>query len=223
MTLSEQFRSYWASLGLPGGRALVAVSGGPDSVALLDLLARSPDVHGLELVVTHVDHGIHPDSGRVAEEVRKLADAYELQLEGARLELGSDVGETAARQERYAWLEATRLRVGAQYIVTAHHADDQVETVLMRVLEGSGPAGLAAMAPVNGCLIRPLLAFRRSQLLQYLEDVGLQAWIDPANADPRHLRSWIRSELLPLMRTRLPQVDARLERVARHAARDRAG
>jgi tRNA(Ile)-lysidine synthase len=223
MTLSEKFRSHWASLGLPGGRALVAVSGGPDSVALLDLLARSRDVHGLELVVTHVDHGIHPDSGRVAEEVRKLADAYELRFEGGRLELGSDVGETAARQERYAWLEATRLRVGAQYIVTAHHADDQVETVLMRVLEGSGPAGLAAMAPVNGCLIRPLLAFRRSQLLRYLEDGGLQGWIDPANADPRHLRSWIRSELLPLVRTRLPQVDARLERVARQAARDRAG
>jgi tRNA(Ile)-lysidine synthase len=223
MSLSEQFRSHWASLGLPGGRALVAVSGGPDSVALLDLLARSREVHGLELVVAHVDHGIHPDSGRAAEQVRELSGAYELQFEQGRLQLGSGVGETAARRERYAWLEATRLRVGAQYIVTAHHADDQVETVLMRVLEGSGPAGLAAMAPVNGCLIRPLLAFRRSQLLRYLEDVGLKAWVDPSNADLRHLRSWIRSELLPLVRSRLPQVDARLERVARQAARDRAG
>jgi tRNA(Ile)-lysidine synthase len=222
MTLIEQFRTHWTSLDLPSGRALVAVSGGPDSVALLDLLARSRDAHGSELIVAHVDHGIHPDSRRVAEQVRELANAYGLQFEGGRLRLGSAAGETAARQERYAWLDATRMRVGAQYIVTAHHADDQVETVLMRVLEGSGPAGLAAMAPVNGCLVRPLLAFRRSQLLLYLEDAGLEAWLDPANADSRHLRSWIRSELLPLVRTRLPEVDARLERVVRQAARDRA-
>jgi tRNA(Ile)-lysidine synthase len=222
MTLLERFGAILASLRLPAGPALVAVSGGPDSVTLLDLLVRSRDVHRLELVVAHVDHGIHPDSGRVAEQVRELAQSYGLQFEGGRLQLGSDVGETAARRERYTWLEAARLRVGARYIVTAHHADDQVETVLMRVLEGSGPAGLAAMAPVNGCLVRPLLSFRRSQLLRHLEDVGLQTWLDPANADPRHLRSWIRSQLLPLARTRLPQVDARLERVARQAARDRA-
>jgi tRNA(Ile)-lysidine synthetase-like protein len=176
----------------------------------------------LELVVAHVDHGIHPDSGRVAERVRELADGYGLQFEGGRLQLGPAAGETAARQERYGWLHATRLRVGAQYIVAAHHADDQVETVLMRVLEGSGPAGLAAMAPVNGCLVRPLLPFRRSNLLRYLEDTGLQAWLDPANADPRHLRSWIRTELLPLLRKRLADVNTHLERVGTQAARDRA-
>ena len=222
MTLIEQFRSHWASLGLPRGRALVAVSGGPDSVALLDLLVRSRDTHGSELVVAHVDHGIHPDSSRVAKQVQDLAGAYQVQFEGVRLQLGSGVGETAARRERYAWLEATRLRVEAQYIVTAHHADDQVETVLMRVLEGSGPAGLAAMAPVTGCLVRPLLVFRRSHLLRYLEDEGLEAWLDPANADSRHLRSWIRTELLPLLRERLVDVDAHLERVATQAAGNRA-
>jgi tRNA(Ile)-lysidine synthase len=222
MILVEQFRSHWASLGLRSGRALVAVSGGPDSVVLLDLLAGSREVHGLDLVVAHVDHGIHPDSSRVAGQVRELAMAYGLPYEIGRLQLGPDGGETAARHERYAWLEATRLRVEAQYIVTAHHADDQVETVLMRVLEGSGPAGLAAMAPVNGCLVRPLIAFRRSHILQYLEDEGLEAWLDPANADPQHLRSWIRTTLLPLVRQRLPDVDTHLERVATQAARDRA-
>jgi tRNA(Ile)-lysidine synthase len=222
MTLIQQFRSHWASLGLPAGRALVAVSGGPDSVALMDLLVRSRDAHGSELIVAHVDHGIHADSGRVAEQVRELADTHGLQFEGGRLQLGSAAGETAAREERYGWLEATRLRVGAQYIITAHHADDQVETVLMRVLEGSGPAGLAAMASVNGCLVRPLLPFRRSQLLRYVEDVGLQVWLDPANADSRHLRSWIRTELLPLLRERLGDVDRHLERVATQAGRDRA-
>jgi tRNA(Ile)-lysidine synthase len=222
MTLIERFRSHLADLGLDSGRALVAVSGGPDSVALLDLLARSRQVHGLELIVAHVDHGIHPESGQVAEQVQGLAGGYGLRFEVGHLRLGSGVGETTARRERYAWLQATRLRVGAQYILTAHHADDQVETVLMRVLEGSGPAGLAAMAPVNGCLVRPLLPFQRSQLRRHLHDSGLQPWLDPANADPRHLRSWLRSEILPVLRARLPQVDAHLGRVARQAARDRA-
>jgi tRNA(Ile)-lysidine synthase len=222
MTLIERFRSHLAGLGLDPGRALVAVSGGPDSVVLLDLLVRTRDLHGLELIVVHVDHGIHPDSALVAARVRELAQAYGLPFESGRLQLGSDVGETVARRERYAGLQAIRLRVGAQYILTAHHADDQVETVVMRVFEGSGPAGLAAISPVSGCLVRPLLPFRRSQLQRHLDDTGLQSWLDPGNADSRHLRSWIRSEILPLVRARLPQVDANLERVANQAARDRA-
>jgi tRNA(Ile)-lysidine synthase len=222
MKLTEQFQSHLTSLGLPAGRILVAVSGGPDSVALLDLLAGSRDRHGLDLVVAHVDHGIHPHSAAVAEQVRQLALRYGLPYEIGRLSMGVATGETKARRERYAWLEATRLRVGAHHIVTAHHGDDQVETVLMRVLEGSGPAGLAGMAAVSGSLVRPLLPFRRSQLLNHLEEEGLQSWPDPANTDPRHLRSWIRSELVPLVRSRLPQVDARLQRVAWHAGRDRA-
>jgi tRNA(Ile)-lysidine synthase len=139
-----------------------------------------------------------------------------------RLELGPDAGETRAREERYAWLEAARVGNEARYIVTAHHADDQAETVLMRVLEGSGPAGLAAMAPVSGALVRPLLPFRRAQLAAYLEERGLTGWIDPANSDPRHLRSWTRTQLLPLVRSRLPDVDHRLLRLARHAREDRA-
>ncbi|MEO8090318.1 MAG: tRNA lysidine(34) synthetase TilS [Gemmatimonadales bacterium] len=211
-----------ADLALPPGRAIVAVSGGPDSVALLDLLVRSRDVHGLELVVAHLDHGIHSESSRVAEQVGALAELYQLQVHIGRLALGPAAGETEARAERYAWLETLRARLGAGVIFTAHHADDQVETVLMRVLGGSGPAGLAGMASVRGEVVRPLLSVPRTDLLRHLEETGLQSWQDPANSDPRHLRSWLRHQVLPMLRHRLPDVDSKLQRISSQAGRDRA-
>ncbi|HJR15717.1 MAG TPA: tRNA lysidine(34) synthetase TilS [Gemmatimonadales bacterium] len=222
MSLIEAFRAQIASLNLPSGTALVAVSGGPDSVALLDLLFQTQDLHRLDLVVAHVDHGIHPESVRVVEQVRALAGTYRLPVHVGCLALGPGASETQARAARYAWLEALRADLGARIIFTAHHADDQVETVLMRVLVGSGLAGLAGIAPVRGHLIRPLLSVRRMELVDYLEDAGLTAWLDPANVDPRHLRSWIRTELLPALRKRLPRVESSILRMSQQAARDRA-
>ena len=222
MSYLERFRSHLITLRLEPGRALVAVSGGPDSVALLDLLAGSQDVHGQELVVAHLDHGVHPDSHQVSEQVRALAATYDLPCQMGRLNLGPDAAETAARSQRYTWLESLAGQLQANVIFTAHHADDQVETVLMRILAGSGPAGLAGMATIRGRLVRPLLRFRRAELLHHLEEVGLSAWIDPANSDPRHLRSWIRTDLLPAVRRRLPAIDENLLHAGRQAARDRA-
>jgi tRNA(Ile)-lysidine synthase len=222
MSLLERFQLHLASFPLTGANAVVAVSGGPDSVALLDLLVHTQSLHRPDLVVAHADHGIHPESARVAEQVRVLAASYGLPFETQQLKLGASAGETLARARRYAWLEEVRLRVGAAVIFTAHHADDQVETVLMRVLSGSGPAGLAGMAPVRGKVIRPLLPFSRADLAGHLHERGLQAWLDPANSDPRHLRSWIRTRLLPELREHLPQIDANLLRVSRQAADDRA-
>jgi tRNA(Ile)-lysidine synthase len=222
MTLLEEFAAHLVALRLPPSLALVAVSGGPDSVVLLHLLVATRELHRLELVVAHFDHGIHPASGDVASGVRALAARYGLRYEQGRGELGSGAGETAARAARYAWLEATRFQLGADLVITAHHADDQVETVLMRALKGSGPAGLAGMTARRGVLVRPLLPFRRATLLRYLRAEGLSAWGDPANQDPRHLRSWLRGEVLPALRARLPRVDDALLRLGRHAARDRA-
>jgi tRNA(Ile)-lysidine synthase len=222
MTLLDDFRRHLATLHLPAARALVAVSGGPDSVALLDLLHRTRDLHQLDLVVAHFDHGIHPASARVAEAVRALAATYRLACEVGRGELGAAAGETLARASRYAWLEATRVRLGAAFVFTAHHADDQVETVLMRTLRGSGAAGLTGMTARRGTLVRPLLPFRRGAMLTYVRGQGLSVWSDPANQDPRHLRAWLRGDVLPLLRTALPAVDAALLAVGRHAARDRA-
>jgi tRNA(Ile)-lysidine synthase len=221
MDLLAEFRAHLPTLALPEGRALVAVSGGPDSVALLDLLLRTTDQHRLELVVAHVDHGIHPDSGRVAAAVEAYASERGVPFESGSLHLGSRTGETEARLARYAWLGWARAQLGASVVFTAHHADDQVETVLMRLLAGSGPAGLGGMRAVSRGLVRPLLPFRRRVLLQYVRDHGLPVWIDPANADPLHLRSWIRVEGLPFLRRRLPKVDEHLLRSGAQAARDR--
>lgn len=223
MSILERFRATISSLNLQAGRALVAVSGGADSVALLDLLVRSREQHQLDLIVAHLDHGIHPESALVAARVGVLAASYSLRFETAQVSLGRSAGETLARARRYAWLEEVRGRFGAGLVFTAHHADDQVETVLMRVLAGSGLAGLAGMSPATGFVVRPLLSFRRAELAAYVADQGLSVWSDPANADPRHLRSWIRTQLLPLVHTRLPRAEINLERLATHAARDRAG
>jgi tRNA(Ile)-lysidine synthase len=220
MDLLSEFRTHLRSLPLPECRALVAVSGGLDSVVLLDLLHRIADPR-FELVVAHADHGIHRDSASVAARVAALAAGFGWCCETTRLALGPGAGETSARTARYAWLHELRERIGAAVVFTAHHADDQSETVLMRALEGSGPGGLSGIRVMSGALIRPLLPFQRSELARYARERGLSVWVDPANSDPAHLRSWIRCDLLPSIRRRLPEVDARLRRLGAQAARDR--
>jgi tRNA(Ile)-lysidine synthase len=220
MDLLNEFRSHLSSLPLPQGRAVVAVSGGLDSVVLLDLLHRVADSR-FELVVAHADHGIHADSAAVATRVAALAAGFGLRFETTALALGPGVGETSARAARYAWLHQLREDIGAAVIFTAHHADDQAETVLMRALEGSGPGGLSGMRVISGALVRPLLKFRRGDLARYARERGLPVWVDPANSDPTHLRSWIRCELLPSLRRRLPEVDTRLRRLGAQAGRER--
>src|SRR5690606_11889333 len=104
----------------------------------------------------------------------------------------------------------------------AHHAEDQAETVLMRALRGSGPAGLAGIRPVAAGIVRPLLPFRRAELAQYLHERQVDWWIDPANTDPRHLRSWLRQRIIPAIEERLPDLVSRLHDTAAHAARHSA-
>jgi tRNA(Ile)-lysidine synthase len=223
--LLERFRAELQRLRLfpEPGTALVAVSGGPDSVALLDLMHAVASEHGLSLVVAHADHGIQADSRSVGQAVRQLAERYGLAFELGELGLGPDATETAARRARYAWLRELRRRHGARYVVLGHHRDDQLETILMRMLRGSAPAGLAAMAPrARGGLVRPLLAFSKAELAAHVAERGLPVHHDPANADPRHLRSWIRGTLLPLLVTRLgPRVSGDVLRAGRAAALER--
>jgi tRNA(Ile)-lysidine synthase len=210
---------------LEGGElALLAVSGGPDSLALLDVMAAIGPARGLSLLVVHADHGIHPDSGAVAEAVRSTARArYGLETVVGELRLGAAASETRARMARYRFFRAVQQERGARFLLTAHHADDQVETVLLRLLRGSAGAGLAGI-PARGPrgLVRPLLPFRRAELAAHLASAGLKPLFDdPANADPRHTRSWVRTALLPLLESRLGPAAARaLLEVAGHAARE---
>jgi tRNA(Ile)-lysidine synthase len=225
--LAERFLAHLRRRRLlpPSGTALVAVSGGPDSVALLDLLAGLPSAERPGLIVAHADHGIAPpaESAAVAAAVTRLAARYGLPCEVGALALGPGATETEARRARYAWLEAARARVGADWIVTAHHRDDQAETVLLRTLRGSAPAGLAGI-PVRSRrgVIRPLLPFTRAELAAYVASRGLATYDDPANADPRHLRSWVRGMVLPLLVQRLGHgVRDDLVRVAAGAGQER--
>src|SRR3989454_28254 len=154
--LLERFRDHVARLGLfpRPGAALVAVSGGPDSVALLDLMSAVAGELGLRLVVAHADHGIQTDSRFVGQAVRKLAEQYGLPFELGELGLSPGATETAARHARYAWLRSARRRHAARYVVLAHHRDDQLETILMRVLRGSAPARLPLLVDRLGERVR---------------------------------------------------------------------
>jgi len=205
------------------GAAVVAVSGGGDSVALLDLLHALAPACGLELVIAHADHGIAPESRAVGQSVRALAERYALPFELGELHLGPDATETTARRARYAWLRDVQRRHGARYLVTAHHRGDQLETIILRFLRGSAPAGLAGIAArARGGLVRPLLPFTKAELAAHAAARGLPVHDDAANRDPRHLRSWVRAALLPLIEERLGvRVSDDVLRTGRAAALER--
>lgn len=222
--LPRRLREHARDAGLfpEPGLALLAVSGGPDSMALLDLCADAREALGVGLAVGHVDHGIHPDSAAVAREVAAQAARYGVPCHTVRLELGPSATETEARRARYRALRGLQRDLGARYLVTGHHADDQVETVLYRVLRGSGVAGLAGIPPTGSDgLVRPLLPFTRRELADWARQRALPVHADPANVDPRHDRSWVRQHLLPELRRRFADVDDRLLEVAADAARHR--
>jgi tRNA(Ile)-lysidine synthase len=214
----------------PPGLALLAVSGGPDSVAMLDLMFCVEEELSLGLAVAHVAHGISPEAARAAPQVQKLAHSYRVPFFLEQLELGSNATETSARHARYEALRSIQAEVGANYLVTAHHLDDQIETVLYRLLRGSGMAGLSGI-PAQGPngLVRPLLPFDRAELADWLSlrfpDPASRPAVfdDPANSDERHDRSWLRHHLLPFLRRRFgPDLDRRLAEVALHAGENRA-
>lgn len=211
-----------ASLFEHSGLALLAVSGGPDSVALLYLMHDLAPTLDLHLTVAHVDHGMVAESGAVARQVEELARDLQLPSVLKTLSLGPDVSETVAREARYAALRNIQRTLGARYLVTAHHGDDQVETVLYRFLRGSGMAGLAGI-PVSGeaGLVRPLLQFTKSELVVWLAD-RWPVFADPSNYDERHDRAWMRHRLIPQLRDRFGDevVDA-IRQVGERAAEDR--
>jgi tRNA(Ile)-lysidine synthase len=189
---------------LRGGEAvLAAVSGGPDSVALLDVLCALREPLRLTLTVVHVHHGLRPESDAEADDVRRLCERLGVPCHVERITVRRgppwDGLEAESRRTRHAAFERVARVAGATRIATGHTADDQAETVLMRLLLGAGPRGLGGMAPVRGLLIRPLIETRRGAIEEHLTVRGL-AWAeDPSNRDPRFLRNRIRHDLLPFM------------------------
>ncbi|MES1240391.1 MAG: tRNA lysidine(34) synthetase TilS [Acidobacteriota bacterium] len=183
----------------PAERVVVAFSGGPDSTALLLSLVRL-GLPGFRVTAAHLDHGLDPGSADRAEAASRLADQLGVRFVGERREvvrLPSESLEAAARRVRYGFLEEVRLREGARWIATAHHRDDQAETVLLRLLFGSGWEGLGGIRPVRGSVVRPLLDVPREDLLKVVEEAGLAPVRDPTNLDLAVPRNRIRHRILP--------------------------
>jgi len=221
----ETVYSFCRSLVKPGDRVLAAVSGGADSTALAHLLAALRERLGIAAVgIAHVNHGLRgAESDGEEAFVRRLAGdlgcAFHLKrLSG--LALDSAGIEERAREERYAFFRACMRERGYRYVATGHTADDQAETVLMRILRGTGLAGLAGIRPVRGDgVIRPLLSLRRSELVEWLTGRGIPYCEDSSNSDGRFTRNWIRSEVMPVLVRREPRAVEHLAACAEHARR----
>jgi tRNA(Ile)-lysidine synthase len=183
-----------------GETVLVAVSGGPDSMALLHALARLAPELGCRLTAHGVDHGLRPEAGAELGLAEDFANRLGVPFSrsSVALEPGGDL-QARARRARLVALREAAARAGASRIATGHHADDRAETVLLRLLRGSGPRGLACLPPRAGEFIRPLLLARRADIDAHLRRHGVPFSLDPSNRDPRFLRARVRYELLPLL------------------------
>lgn len=224
-------RDHCRGLRLDGGRVLVGVSGGPDSVLLLIGLAELRAEFTLELFAAHVHHGwrgaeADADAEFVAELGRSLSlptEVLHIMPERKAAHAGKSV-EEAARDARYELLIEAAGRNGCMAIAVGHTADDQAETVLHHILRGTGLAGLGGMPAERSLtesirLVRPLLSVTRAEILQFLADRNQPYRIDATNAEPSLTRNRLRIELLPLLRDQFnPQVDAALLRLAQQAA-----
>jgi len=215
------------ALDVPDDAHLVlAVSGGPDSMAMLHAAARIVETGWRQwrLTVAHLDHGLRPDSIDDASFVTDMAAALRLPCEVRRTDVAALARaegrslEDAGREARYRFLGDVAPE-GA-LIATAHTADDAAETVLMNLLRGSGLTGVRGIPARRGRIVRPLLAERRATLRSHLDAAGIGYRLDPSNEDPAHLRNRVRAELLPLLEELRPGAVDRIGQFARLAASD---
>jgi tRNA(Ile)-lysidine synthase len=198
-----------------GSRVLVAVSGGVDSTALLHVLATLRSKIGHDLVAHGVDHGLRERAESELDGVEALAS--ELEVPFARTVLRVAPGgnlQSRARDARLAALRDAASRAGACCVATGHHADDRAETVLIRLLRGASPGGLAVLPPRAGDLVRPFIRARRADITAHLERHGLRVAHDPSNHDPRFLRARVRLELIPLLEQLSPGIVGHLNGLA---------
>lgn len=202
------------------GRLCVAFSGGPDSTALLHGLAELPDARNRGLRALHVDHGLHADSRGWAAGCAEFCEALDVPLTAVRVHVDDSRGEgteAAARHARYTAF-AENLDAG-EWLVLGHHRDDQVETVLLKLLRGAGPEGLGGMREVRafarGQLWRPLLETSREVVRKYLSENALPCIHDPANSDPRFARNVLRREVLPRIVQHWPHAQTSILHAAR--------
>lgn len=206
----------------PGQRALVGVSGGADSVALLRALSELADEFSFTLAAAHFHHGIRGEEADGDEAfVRRLCEEWGIPLYCGRADVPALAKERkmtleqAAREARYAFLEQTRTQCGADVIAVAHHMQDQAESVLLHLIRGSGLAGLCGMRIRSGHIVRPLLAAERADVLQFLAERGIPYRTDSTNEQRDCARNRLRLDVMPYL---LEHLNARADRAIASSA-----
>lgn len=201
--MDETIRRY--DMLAPGQTVLLAVSGGRDSLVLLDAMVNLAPALAIDLRVVHVDHGLRPESGEDADFVCEAAERYGLPVSVEKVNItregkgGVLSPEEAAREARYEAFGHQLSKSGAERLATGHTADDRAETLLLRMISGAGPTGLASIAPVRLPYIRPLIDVWRSEVDAYLPFLPFTPRDDPSNADLSIPRNRVRHELIPLL------------------------
>src|ERR1700687_5934198 len=200
----------------PGDRVLAAVSGGPDSTALLVALKEL----GCELMAAHFDHALRDGSEKVAEKVSALCERLGVQLLSERRTSPMLRGsvQAGARTLRYEFLDRARIASGADVVALAHTADDLVEGVVLHLMRGCGLAGLRGMPASRAKFVRPMLAVRRREVIEFLRERGVSSYDDPANVDMNYARARVRHQILPALERDKPGIGRRFYAAAPRAA-----
>lgn len=193
--MEEKIADFVKEYGLGKKEPVVlAVSGGVDSVVLLDLLAKV--ISRDKLAIAHVNHGLRKESDKEEEFVKTLAQKHGVDFYCKKLNLKSK-SEGTARRERYKFLRNIKSKIGARYIITAHHLNDQVETVLLNLTRGAGPLELWGMEEVEGDVLRPLLGFSKKEIKAFAKRKKLRYVEDQSNKDLSFSRNRIRHKVIP--------------------------
>lgn len=191
---------------------VVGVSSGIDSTTLLHILQGFQP----SLVVAHFNHKQRPESDLEAEFVANLVKGYDLPYFEGVWEGKSGASEEEMRDARYQFFRQVREKVGAKWIVTAHHLDDQAETILFNVLRGTGLRGLGGMKIAQNDLLRPLLGVQKSELESYAREKSLEHMEDSSNTDLKYTRNFIRQELVPKFKEKNPRWLINMEKLSKH-------
>lgn len=203
---------------------IVAVSGGVDSVVLLHKLvskiseSNKSSISNLQspvYIVAHFDHGIREDSADDAKFVAEIAKKYNLEFELGIGNLGKDTSEATARDARYKFLREVKTKYNAEKIITAHHQDDLLETMIINIIRGTGPRGLS---PMNNQpdILRPLINRRKIELIEYANENNLKWREDSTNNDEKYLRNYVRNNIMPKMNpatNKLLEINNNIEKI----------